>query len=74
MKSDGLSSCSNFPEGPSLYQLESDKPVLTEIKSVRGKISEGDFESLRAVLNRNVDVFFQNTRRISVVATSSNTK
>ena len=57
MKSDGLSSCSNFPEGPSLYQLESDKPVLTEIKSVRGKISEGDFESLRAVLNRNVDVF-----------------
>ena len=57
MKSDDLSSCSTFPEGPSLYQLESDKPVLTEIKSVRGKISEGDFESLRAVLNRNVDVF-----------------
>ena len=25
---DGLSSCSNFPERPSLYELESDKPVL----------------------------------------------
>ena len=25
---DGLSSCSNFPERPSSYELESDKPVL----------------------------------------------
>ena len=28
---DGLSSCSNFPERPSSYELESDKPVLPEI-------------------------------------------
>ena len=54
---DGLSSCSNFPECPSSYELESDKPVLPEIEPLRGKIGEGDFESLRAVLNRNVDVF-----------------
>ena len=29
---DGLSSCSNFPERPSSYKLESDKPVLPEIE------------------------------------------
>ena len=29
---DGLSSCSNFPECPSSYELESDTPVLPEIK------------------------------------------
>ena len=46
---DGLSSCSNFPECPSLYELESDKPVLPQIKHLKGKIGEGDFESLRAV-------------------------
>ena len=54
---DGLSSCSNFPQRPSSYELESDKPVLLEIEHLRGKIGEGDFESLRAVLNRNADVF-----------------
>ena len=54
---DGLSSCSNFPERPSSYELESDKPVLPEIEHLRGKIGEGDFESIRAVLNRNADVF-----------------
>ena len=53
---DGLSSCSNFPERPSSYELESDKPVLPEIERLRGKIGEGDFESLRAVSNRNADV------------------
>ena len=55
---DGLSSCSNFPERPSSNELESDKPVLPEIEHLRGKIGEGDFESLKAaVLNRNADVF-----------------
>ena len=53
----GLSSCSNFPERPSSYELKSDKPVLLEIEHLKGKIGEGDFESLRAVLNRNADVF-----------------
>ena len=34
---DGLSSSSNFPERPSSYELESDKPVLPEIEHLRGK-------------------------------------
>ena len=37
---DGLSSCSNFPERPSLYELESNKPVLPEIEHLKGKIGE----------------------------------
>ena len=70
---DGLSSCSRFPERPSSYELESDKPVLSEIEHLRGKMGEGYFVSLRAVLNRNADVFSK-IRRILVVATSSNTR
>ena len=54
---DGLSSCSNFPERPSSCELETDTPVLPEIEHLKGKIGEGDFELLRAVLNRNADVF-----------------
>ena len=46
---DGLSSCSNFPERPSSYELESDKPVLPEIEHLKSKIVEGEFELLRAV-------------------------
>ena len=65
---DGLSSCSNFLE------LESDKPVLPEIEHLKGNIGEGDFESLRAVLNWIAVLNFQNIRRISVVVTSSNSK
>ena len=70
---DGFSSCSSFPKRPSSYELESDKPVLPEIEHLRGKVVEGYFELLKAVSNRNADVF-SNIRRISVVATSSNTK
>ena len=54
---DGLLSSSNFPERPSSYELESDKPVLPEIENLKWKIGEGDFELLREVLNRNVNVF-----------------
>ena len=54
---DGLSSCSNFPERPSSYELESDKPVLPEIEHLKGKIVERDFEKLRDLLNRNAEVF-----------------
>ena len=54
---DGLSSCSNFPERPSSYELESDKPVLPEIEHLKEKIGEGDFKKLRDLLNRNADVF-----------------
>ena len=45
-----------FSKRPSSYELVSDKPVLPEIEHLRGKIGEGDFESLRAVLNPNADV------------------
>ena len=41
---DGLSSCSNFPDRPSSFELESDKPILPEIEHLRGKIGEGYFE------------------------------
>ena len=34
---DGLSSCSNFPERPTLEEMEMDKPVLSEIEHLRGK-------------------------------------
>ena len=54
---EGLSSCSNFPERPSSYKLEIDKPVLPEIEHLKWKIGEGDFELLREVSNRNADVF-----------------
>ena len=33
---------------------------LPEKEHLRGKIGEGDFESLRAVLNPNADVFSKN--------------
>ena len=33
---DGLSSCSNFPERPTLEEKEMDKPVLPEIEHLRG--------------------------------------
>ena len=70
---DGLSRCSNFPERPSSYELETDKLVLPEIEHLKGKIGEGDFKKLWDVLNRNADVF-QNIKRLSVAVTSSNTK
>ena len=44
-------------ERPSSYELESDIPVLPEIEPLKGKIGEVDFESVRAVLNRNAVVF-----------------
>ena len=53
---DGLLSFSNILERPPSYELESDKPVLPEKEHLKGKIGEGDFELLRAVLNRNADV------------------
>ena len=36
---DGLSSCSNFPDRPTLEELEVDKPVLPEIEHLRGKVT-----------------------------------
>ena len=54
---DGLSSCSNFPERPKETDLAADKPVLPEIEHLKGKISDKELDSLRAVLSRNADVF-----------------
>ena len=61
---DGLSSCPNFPERPSSYELESDKPLLPQIEHLIGKIVEGDYGSLKAVLNRNADVFSKHKAEI----------
>ena len=54
---DGLSSCSNFPERPTETELAADKPVLPDIEHLKGKISDKELDSLRAVLCRNADVF-----------------
>ena len=54
---DGLSSCSNFPERPTETELAANKPVLPEIEHLRGKVSDTELDSLRAVLSRNADVF-----------------
>ena len=60
---DGLSSCSNFPERPTEAELAANKPVLPEIEHLKGKISDKELDSLRAVLNRNADVFSKHKGR-----------
>ena len=42
---------------PTETELAENKPVLPEIEHLRGKISENELDSLRAVLSRNADVF-----------------
>ena len=54
---DELSSCSNFPERPTKTELAANKPVLPKIEHLKGKISDKELGSLRAVLSRNADVF-----------------
>ena len=54
---DGLFSCSNFPESPTKTELAANKPILPEIEHLKGKISDKEQDSLRAVLSRNADVF-----------------
>ena len=56
---DGLSSCANFPERPTDIELAVQKPVLPEIEHLKGKISDKELDSLRAVVNRNADVFLK---------------
>ena len=48
-KKDGLSSCLNFPERPTDTELAAKKPVLPEIEHLKGKISDKEVDSLRAV-------------------------
>ena len=54
---DGLSCFSKFPERRTDPELTVNKPVLTEIELLKRKISDKELESLRAVLNRNAEVF-----------------
>ena len=54
---DGLSSCSNFPERPTLDEMQSDKPVLPEIEHLRGKLTDEQLEAIKDVLERNEEVF-----------------
>ena len=56
---DGLSSCSNYPERPTLEELELDNSVLPEIEHLRGKVTNEQFEAIKDVLDRNDDVFFK---------------
>ena len=54
---DGLSSCSHFPERPTETELAADKLALPEIERLKGKISDKELDSLRAVLSRKADDF-----------------
>ena len=54
---DGLSSCSNFPERPTLDEMLTDKPVLPEIDYLRGKLKDEQLEAIKDVLERNEEVF-----------------
>ena len=54
---DGLSSCSNFLERPTLEEMEMDNPVLPEIEHLSGKVTDEQLEAIKDVLERNEDVF-----------------
>ena len=54
---DGLLSCSNFSERPTLEEMEMDKLVLPEIEHLRGKVTDEKLEAIKNVLERNEDVF-----------------
>ena len=71
---DGLSSCSNFPERPTLVEeLEMDKPVLPEIEHLRSKVTNEQLKAIKVVLDWNQDVF-RNTKQTLDVAILLNTK
>ena len=53
---DGLSSCSNFPERPTIDEMQSDKPVIPEIEHLRGKLTDKQLEAIKDVLERNEEV------------------
>ena len=54
---DGLSSCSNFPERPTLEEIETVKPVLLEIEHLRGILTDEQLGAIKDVLERNEDIF-----------------
>ena len=47
----------NFPERPTLEEMEMDKPVLPEIEHLRGKVTDEQLEAIKDVLERNEEVF-----------------
>ena len=61
---DGLSSCSNFPERPTLEEIEMDKLVLPEMEHLRGKLTYEQLEAIKDVLERNEDVFSKHKAEI----------
>ena len=63
---DGLSSCSNYPERPTLDEMQIDKPVLPEIEHLRGKLTDEQLEAIKDVLVRNEEVF-RDIRQTSAV-------
>ena len=54
---DGLSSCSKVPERPTLEEIEMNKPVLTEIEHLRGKLTNEQLEAIKDLLKQNEAVF-----------------
>ena len=54
---DGLSSCSIFPERPTLQEMEMDRPVLPNFEHLRGKLTDEQLEAMKDVLEQNEDVF-----------------
>ena len=66
---DGLSSCSNFPERPSSYELDSDKLVLPEVEYLKGKIAR-EISKNYGTFYIGTQMYFRNIKRISVAVTS----
>ena len=54
---DGLSSCSNFLERPTLDEMEMNKPVLPEIEHLRCKVTDEQLEAIKDVVEWNEEVF-----------------
>ena len=61
---DGLYSCSIFSERPTETELSANKQDLPDVEHLKGKISDKELGSLRAVLNRNADVFSKHQANI----------
>ena len=59
---DRFSSCSNFPERPTLEEMEMDKPVLPEIEHLRGKLTDEQLQAITELLER-MRTFFRNIRQ-----------
>ena len=62
---DRQSSCSNFPARQTDRELAVNKPVIPDIEYLKCKKSHKELESLRAVLNRNADIFSKQKADVS---------